>query len=81
MALSVEIMALLVETMALSVGTMALSAETIALSVETMALQNVALDSVAIAITVVLGIIKTRIYRELGNNEPQRRREHGEIRV
>ncbi|MEH2285230.1 MAG: hypothetical protein V7K90_28605 [Nostoc sp.] len=51
MALHVGTMALHAGTMALSVGTMALSAGTMALSVGTMALQEVALDSVAIAIT------------------------------
>ncbi|MEH2111368.1 hypothetical protein [Nostoc sp.] len=61
-ALSVETMALHVKTMALLVETIALHVKTMALLVETMPLQNVALDSVAIAITLAWGIIKTRTY-------------------
>ncbi|MEJ6483692.1 hypothetical protein N0Y54_20630 [Nostoc punctiforme UO1] len=45
-------MALSVEAMALSAEAMLLPAKTMALSVKTMALQKVALDNVAIAITV-----------------------------
>ncbi|MEH2192541.1 MAG: hypothetical protein V7K98_07840 [Nostoc sp.] len=53
MPLQAETMALQVKTILLQAETMALQVETIALLVKTIALQEVALDSVAIEITVL----------------------------